>query len=205
MVGQAEAVDSFLKEVGKQTWELFRKDPVAHVLAMLVVSVLSVLSLGIALGPLLVGYLGMVQRSSRGEQVSFDQVFSGFSQFVPALVLGLLIGVGVCIGSLLLVLPGVAFAVFTCLAFPALAYAGLGPVEAIKHSFALVRDNLVNVVAMLIVAGILQSIGGAVLFGLILTGPLSMIALAVTYERISNTGALSANAGHGYTSEVRAH
>ncbi len=204
MAGQVEPVDSFLKDVGKQTWELFAKDPVTHVVAALLVSILGVLSLCILLGPLVVGYLELVQRARRGEQVSFNDVFSGFGQFLPALVLGLLIGAGVTIGSIFLVLPGVAFAVFTCLAFPALAYSGLGPVEAIKRSFQLVRDNLVNVVATLFVLAVLQSLGGAVLFGVILTAPLSMIALALTYERIGSGGALPAdNAAQGYASGFR--
>lgn len=203
MTGQAEAVDSFVKGVGERTWELFRKDPVPYVLGTLAVSILGVLSLGILMGPLLVGYLDMVRRGSRGEPVAFEQVFSGFSQFVPAFLTGLLVGVGIFVGSLLLVLPGIAFAFFSCFAFPALAYEGLGPVEAIKRSFGLVRDNLVNVAVVLIVLGILQSIGGMVFVGVLLTAPLASIALAVTYDRISK-GALSGNAGAGYSPELRA-
>jgi uncharacterized membrane protein len=203
MAGQPEAVDSFVKGVGERTWEIFVKDPVAYVLGMLAVSVLGVLSLGIALGPLLVGYLHMARRGSRGEPVAFDQVFSGFGQFVPALITGLLVGVGVMVGTFLLVLPGIAFAFFTAFAFPALAYEGLGPVDALKRSFGLVKDHLVNVAVLLVVLAILQSIGGAVVFGVVLTAPLATLALAVAFDRVTRSG-LSANAGAGYAPEVRA-
>jgi uncharacterized membrane protein len=202
MAGQAEAVDSFVKAVGERSWQIFLKDPVAHVLGMLTVSILGALSLGIALGPLLVGYLEMVRRGSRGEPVAFDQVFSGFNRFVPAFVIGVLVAIGVVVGSLLLVLPGIAFAFFACFAFPALTYEGKGPVEAIQRSFALVRDNLVNVAAVLIVVAILQSLGGVVLLGVILTGPLSMIALAVAFDRVAKAGQ-SGGANAGYSPEVR--
>ncbi len=203
MAGQPEAVDGFVKGVGERTWEIFRKDPVPYVLGMLVVSIGGVLSLGIALGPLIVGYLDMVRRGSRGESVEVGQVFSGFSQFVPAFITGLVIGVGVVIGTFLLVLPGLVFAFFTSLAFPALVYEGLGPVEALKRSFELVKDNLVNVAAVLIVVCILQSIGSAVLFGVLLTAPIATIALAATFERITQgapASLLSAASG----SEMRA-
>ena len=191
MAGQPEAVDGFVKGVGERTWEIFRKNPVPYVLGMLAVSIVGAISLGIALGPLIVGYLDMVRRGSRGESVEVGQVFSGFSLFVPAFVTGLLIGVGVFIGCILLVLPGLVFAFFTSLAFPALVYEGLGPVEALKRSFALVKDNLVNVAVVLIVVSILQSIGGAVLFGVLLTAPIATIALAVTFERITQGAPVS--------------
>ena len=204
MAGQVESVDSFLEAIGKQTWALFRKDPVTHALAALLVSVVGVLSLCILLGPLLVGYLRLVQRASRGEQVSYNEVFSGFSQFLPALLLGLLIGAGVTVGSVLCFFPGIAFAVFSCLAYPALAYSGLGPVEAIARSFELVRGNVINVVFTLLGLAAIQSLGGAVLFGVIITAPLSMIALALTYERLSHSGSLTADdAAQGYASGFR--
>jgi uncharacterized membrane protein len=203
MTGQPETIDGFIKGVGERTWEVFRKDPVAYVLGMLAVSIVGLVTLGIAMGPLLVGYLDMVRRGSRGEQVEFGQVFSGFGQFVPAFITALLLGVGIFVGCLLLVLPGIVFAFFSSLAFPALVYESLGPVDAIKRSFGLVKDNLVNVAVLLIVVSIVSSIGGAVVFGVLLTAPLATIALAVAFERITQ-GAPAGKLSSANAPEMRA-
>lgn len=184
MERQPEAVESFVQGVAKQSWEQFMRDPMAYLLAGLLVALVSALSLGLLMAPLFVGFIEMTERGSRGESLSAGQVFSGFSKFVPSFVATLLVSIAMIIGFTFLVLPGLCVVLFTCFTLPAIALDGLGPVEAIKRSFDLVRSNLVNVLVLLIVNAILQGVGGAVVLGVLLTAPLSLIGFTVAYQRL---------------------
>lgn len=184
-MSQAEGTEDFVKGVVSQTWSVFCKDPVTYVVASLVVTALSIISLGIVAGPLFVGYLDMIRRGVRGESVSLGDLFSGFDRFVPSFIAFLLVSIAVFVGCLFLILPGLAVLLFTMFTLPAIAYEGAGAIAAVQRSVALVQANFVNTLTIAIVIAIAQSIGGAVLLGVLLTTPLSLIALSVAYFRVA--------------------
>jgi ABC-type transport system involved in cytochrome c biogenesis permease subunit len=50
----SEAVDGFVLSVGRETWELFKRDALMFVLGWVVVMALAILSLGLVAGPLFI-------------------------------------------------------------------------------------------------------------------------------------------------------
>jgi len=73
-------------------WELFKNNMSVLILGYLIVAVISGLTLGVLAGPLLVGYLWMVDRLIKNdpEKPSAGDVLKGMSKFGPAFVVCLL-------------------------------------------------------------------------------------------------------------------
>lgn len=187
-MAEPEAFDQFIAHVSKQTWALFRDDVLLWVLAAVVLSVAAIASLGLMAGPLTVGFIELVRQARRGEPLALSTLFSRFDTFVPSLVAMIIIGIAVGLGMVLFVLPGLLAMLFATWTFHAIAYEGATGVDALRRSIDLVRGNFAQTVALMLLISIAHSIGGAVVFGVLLTAPLSLIALTVGFERLTGEG-----------------
>jgi hypothetical protein len=185
-MAEPEAFDQFVTNVLRETWELFRREALIFVVAAVVLTAVSVLSLGLVAGPVSIGFIEMVRRCRRGEPLRLGLLFSRFDTFVPSLVALIIIVIAVCFGTMLLVLPGLLAMLFTAWTLHVLAYEEAGGIEALQHSFDLVRANFVQTVALLLLMSIAHALGSLVVFGLLLTAPLSLIAMTVGYERLTD-------------------
>lgn len=87
-------------------------------------------------------------------------LFSAASPFIlPLIGFGILFGLGVTIGFILLIVPGLILITFWSVGAPAIVVEGIGPVDAFGRSWRLVRGNAWPVfgallVVLLIVIGI---------------------------------------------------
>jgi hypothetical protein len=169
----------------KQSWSLFAKKPLEHVLGSLIVAVLGTLTLGVLLGPLAVGQIRMIDKQRRGEDIRVEDVFSGFSSFAPAFVASLVFVVGVGIG-LLLVVPGVVLALAWAFALWFVALQRATATEALADSWALLKAQPSSVLLVLVVVLLLNLLGGAVLLGTLLTGPLSFIFATLAFHELED-------------------
>jgi len=176
-------VESSLRE----GWALFKNDLVLYVVASLLVFVISVVSLGLCAGPMIVGFIKLVRKRMRGETGTATDVFEGFSEFGASLIAMILIGLGVFIGSMLLIVPGVLFAFITAFTFHAIALDGLGATAAIGQSYNLIKENLAPSFVLLLIVAALNAIGGSVIFGSLLTTPFSLIVMTFAYQRLQGT------------------
>jgi uncharacterized membrane protein len=181
-----ESPEAFIGDSLKEGWEVFKKDPVLYVLAGLMAGILGMISFGILLGPLMVGFIEVVRNRMRGKSATATDIFQGFSFFVPALVVGIVAVVLISIGTALLVLPGIAAAILLSYALHFVAY-GEGVGGAISGSIKLVAENFLNVFLL----GLLVSIGSGVLgpvtggIGFLVLGPLAGVIYTVAFEKLS--------------------
>jgi membrane-anchored glycerophosphoryl diester phosphodiesterase (GDPDase) len=180
-----ESLESFLGAVLRESWELFKKHALVFVLASIAAALVAGISLGILAGPMFVGLIEVVRRARRGEAVQIGDVFSRFDSFLPSAIALLLIGIAVCIGSFLLVAPGLLAALFSGFVLHAIAYERLTAIDAIKRSFQIVKDHFIQSIALFVSISIAQAIGGAVVLGLLVVMPLSIIAMTLAYERMA--------------------
>jgi hypothetical protein len=180
-----ESLESFLGAVLRESWELFKKNALVFVLASIVATIVATVTFGILAGPVFVGVIEIVRKAQRGEPVQVGDVFSRFDSFLPSAIALLLVGIAVCIGSFLLVAPGLLAALFSGFVLHAIAYERLTAIDAIKRSFQIVKDHFIQSIALFVVLSIVQAIGGAVVLGLLLAIPLSMIAMTLAYERMA--------------------
>ena len=184
-----ESLESFLGAVLRDSWELFKKNALVLVLASIIATLLASISFGILAGPLFVGLIEIVRRAHRAEPVQLGDVFARFDSFLPSVIALLLVGIAVCIGSFLLVAPGLLAALFSGFVLHAIAYERLSAIDAIKRSFQIVKDHFVQSIALFVLISVAQTVGGAVVLGLLITMPISIIAMTLAYERMAEASA----------------
>ena len=179
-------VEVFVRRVFTDSWDLFKRDPALYILAGLVVVVLGAVTLGLLAGPLMVGFVQLVRERRRGVPRAVGDLFGGLSgRWLSALLLTLVVAVGVVLGSMLLVLPGLVVAFVAMYAYQVLAYRGAGVGESLTGSYHLVRDQLGPSLVLFLLLAVLNTIGGAVIFGSLLTLPFTLVALTVAFEELT--------------------
>lgn len=103
----------------------------------------------------------------------------------PILVTSLLIGVGTMVGVLLCVLPGIVFGFATSFALFYVIDQRSEPVEAIRASIDLFRENLGPALLLVFLTSLVAQIGSyACGIGMLVTWPIAYIALAHGYRQL---------------------
>lgn len=116
---------------------------------------------------------------SAGQKPSLGECFSvGFKRAFPLFLTMLLVGLGVAVGYVLLIIPGIILALMWSVAMPASVFENLGPMESLRRSNALTKGSkggifltYLAVFALIIVLElILFSLMGGSMMGLALSG-----------------------------------
>jgi hypothetical protein len=116
-------------------------------------------------------------RDGRRDQTVGDLFSSAAPAIVPLIAFGILYAIGVTIGLILLIVPGLILLTFWSVGAPAIVVEGAGPIEAFARSWRLVRGEAWSVFATLVVI-LLIVIAIGVVFGAIAT-PISDGAILV--------------------------
>lgn len=184
-MAELEAFDAFTVAIARDTWGTFRREPVLFLLAGALVFVCTMLTLGLLVGPLTVGYLELVRKVRADEPVAVSTLFSRFDALVSSSVAMLIVGVLGTIGMMLLVVPGLAVLFFASWSLSAIAYERMGGVESLRYSVELVRAYPMHTLALVFAIWVAHAIGSLLVFGAIIVLPLSSIAIAIGYERLA--------------------
>lgn len=127
------------------------------------------------------GALGITE----GRDFELAEVFRT-DKIVPVVITSLIISALAFVGFLLCYLPGIVVTFATSYALYFVVDQGLEPVEAIKASVNLVKDNLADTLIWYIVGGLIAAAGALVcIVGLLVTLPLALIGTAFTYKRLT--------------------
>ena len=151
----------------------------------------------------LVGFViaSVFLRLSRNEKVDFNTIFQGFSgnKFFHYFIATIITGLFVVAGLILLIVPGIIIAIATCFASfiildmdKNVPWAGKSFWTAIKESYEMtkgVKWKLFGFFIVLLGINILGVI--ALVVGLLVTVPVSMISLAVIYDKLKKAKAPS--------------
>jgi hypothetical protein len=134
-------------------------------------------------------------RDGRRDQTIGDLFSSAAPAILPLIAFGILFGLGVAIGLVLIIVPGLILLTFWSVGAPAIVAEGVGPIEAFGRSWNLVKGNawpvfgslvvvLLIVIAIGVVLGVIATpIGdGALIVASIISGAITapIFALAVT-------------------------
>ena len=102
------------------------------------------------------------------------------------IVAALLVGIGTWIGTVLCILPGIAFAIFSAFTYYFALDKQLSAVDAIKASWSVVAKNFGSVLGLLVLLFLLNIAGAIVIgIGLFVTVPVSFVATAYAYRRLN--------------------
>lgn len=113
----------------------------------------------------------------------------GFLKFLGTVVL---IGIAVTIGFILLIVPGIILSLMFMFATYLVIDRGLGPINAIKESIRITKGNRLKLFLLAIVLTLLNLLGVLLLVvGLIVTVPVSLLAVVHAYRLLSGTATTS--------------
>jgi len=165
-----------------------KRNPVTHIVATLLVGIVGGVTAGLLTGPMVVGYMRMIQKEEEGGKAEVADVFKGFDDFVPALLAVLLSSIIVSIGFMLCVLPGLLMIALVPTAAYLVATGEKDGINAIKRAFAAIKENLLGSVICSLVLGIVGSLGTILCgVGVILTMPIAVIGMYHMAKQITST------------------
>jgi uncharacterized membrane protein len=188
MLSSNQDIDQFMRGVTLRTWEVFKADPLLYVVSSILVVVGGALSLGVLLGPLYAGFIDIVRRQMRGERASVHDLSYGLQSFVPSLVTLVVILGATIMGLLLLVLPGLLILVLSIFSFHFIVYQNASASRAITQSYYLLKNNFLPVLILALCLGVLTALSTGVMLALLLTCPISVIAVTVAFEELTGAG-----------------
>jgi uncharacterized membrane protein len=121
---------------------------------------------------------------SAGRSIGVGTFFR-FDDFGKVLLAALLVGGGAAIGSLLFVLPGIAFAFLAQFTLFFVIDKRLGPVDALVASFRLVTQNLGTVLLLTLGVYAANLVGSALCgVGQLVSVPVGLLATTFVYRRL---------------------
>ena len=157
-------------------WSLFRKNALTHVVSSLLVAVVGGMSAGLLVGPMVVGYLRMIDKERHGEPTQIGDVFRGFDDFVPAFVAGLISSLVVSLGFMLCFIPGLLILALPTVALYRVAQGERDGVAAFNQAWRIVTKNLGAAFWCAFVLSIVGGLGVLLCWvGVLVTAPLAMI------------------------------
>lgn len=182
-------------------WQTFKSQPRALIGAMLIYALFFVVvgvagrfthqALGmivnVVVGPsIVVGLLLVSLRAVRSERVRAAMVFDGFAFFVPALVASILYALILVGGTILLIVPGVIWAVTYSLSLFVVGDKSLGGVEALKASAKLTKGHRWKLFGLFLVSCLICVVGILLIgLGLIVAVPWVYASYAAAYDSLS--------------------
>ena len=137
-------------------------------------------------------------RDGRRDQTIGDIFSAAAPSILPLIAFGILFGIGVALGLILIIVPGLILLTFWSVGAPAIVAEGVGPIAAFGRSWNLVRGNawsvfgvlvvvLLIVIAIGIVLGVIATpigngaiVGASIISGAI-TAPIFALAVSVMF------------------------
>ena len=133
--------------------------------------------------PFLGGMVLMAIKQLRGQSIAPADVFAGFAQFGPLALAGILYGLGVQIGSLFCLVPGLLLAGLWMLTVPLIVDQGLDAITALKTSMKTLQPQMWPALGLYFVLSLVAGLGSfACLVGVIFTMPLLPLGIALLYK-----------------------
>ncbi len=162
---------------------IFMKNFLVILLATLVAILISFVTLGILAVPMHVGIQMLFVKAKRGEPVQFNDIFAPISRFFALFFGSIWMAILICIGIVLLVVPGLCWASWWMYGLLFIVDKGKGIGEAMRLSKDIVRkNNLWMHLLLILLAGIVSQIGMYVFrVGALITIPLALGAVACAY------------------------
>lgn len=136
-------------------------------------------------GPISAGYFYAVRRSDVGFQLAFNDFFKGFEKFLILAVSNVIQSILIFVGLILLVAPGIYFAVSLVLLIPFILFRNMKIMAAIESTRLLVSRQFWQWTVFLLLL-LFINILGALLFGigLLFTIPVSFAAVYFAFKQL---------------------
>jgi len=120
----------------------------------------------------------------KGRPHGFNDFFGGFKQLGELLLLGLVMGLLIALGTIAFILPGIYLGIAWTWALGLVLDRRMGFWEAMSVSMKVVNKNFWETLLLVLVIGVINSIGSMVVVGSLVTIPLSICMLVAGYKAV---------------------
>ena len=178
-----------MKEHIMAAWRIGLDHFVPLVILTLVLSAVSIISIGILAPVAFAGYtqsLHLLMRQNREPRA--QDIFSQLRLFFPLLVFSIVILIVSIIGFTLFVLPGIVFTIivgYTCMyMIPLMTDRQFGLIDAIKKSTAMVTTRpIADHIVVFLIFYALTTVGGSSFIGFLVLQPFATLFLLSVYDQ----------------------
>ena len=173
----------------ESAWKMTLQYIASLIFMTLAMIAISIITLGILAPVTMAGYMQsilLLVRERREPKV--QDIFSQMRLFLPLLCFGIVVFIITMIGLMLLFLPGVLFLLavsFCCLyMLPLMTDRNLGLIDAVKQSYLIVKESIVDHIVVFILFIGISAIGSSLFIASLFTQPLATIFLLSVYETL---------------------
>ncbi len=144
-------------------------------------------------GPVNYGVSFAYLKAARGDKLEIKDMFEAFRNYWNAVLANILVGVIVCIGSVLLIIPGIIFACKLAFTPYLVVDQKMEVIEAVRESWRMTNGHAWKVF-LIGLLGIPISIAGLIVFGVGIIVSIMWITLAMAslYHSVSLSGKVAA-------------
>jgi len=168
-------------------FNIFRKAPSEFIVfSVLAAIIFSNPLIGLLLGgPTMASYFHMARLASGGQQIEISDFFRGFDKAGSLIKVSLLIFLIILLGLIMLIVPGIYFAVSYVFSHLFIWFYDKDPSEAIRLSRKTVSGNFGQILLLFLILAGINLLGIMALgVGILLTMPFSFCVVYATFEDI---------------------
>lgn len=131
------------------------------------------------------GLLYVMLQIARGKKAGFGDILTPAGKFVNYFLGLIIVSVITIVGLVLLIIPGIIWAIKYCFVPYLIIDQNLSPMEALKKSGEMTEGNKLNIFIFGIAAFVINLIGILAFgVGLLITGPVTVLAFAKVYDQL---------------------
>lgn len=173
-----------IENLMRRGFDIFRHDPGNFILYGILTAVASSATILLG-GPFTAGFYIVSDRITKKRPYEFNDFFLGFNKFLQLFVVNLLITLIVVLGLILLIIPGIYFAVSYLFAHFFVWFYDAEATEAIRLSRKMVSGNFGKILLLCLVLGLVNFLGALAFgVGLLITIPFSYCVVFAAFDDI---------------------
>jgi hypothetical protein len=166
-----------IKNVFKDSWKVFSNQFVVLILGTLVALILMIFI--VTIPPLIYGLYYLTFQAIKGKKAKVSDIFEGFNYFFRSWGIVLLMAIGVLIGLVLLIIPGLLLMALWQFSIAIMVSEKKGITDSLKKSFDIAKKNMAFSIVFLIIVTIIGFLGGLTKVGTIITMPFTTVATCI--------------------------
>ncbi len=177
------SMEDMINEIVTKAFNIFKKQYVALILGTLIA--LFGMIFIITIPPLIFGIYFMCINAAKGKKAQISDVFSGFDYFFTSWGLFIVAFLAIIIGFALLVIPGLLLMVLFQYAVAFAILENKGAISSLERSYETAKKNFAFSVVLLILIAVVNSIGGLVRIGVLITIPFTSLCICLAANKLT--------------------
>ena len=177
------SMEDMINEIVTKSFNIFKKQYVTLILGTLV-ALLGMVFI-ITIPPLVFGIYFMCIQAIKGKKVQISDVFKGFNYFFTSWGLFIVAFLAIAVGFILLIIPGLLLMVMFQYAAAFAVLENKGAINSLKRSYETAKKNFAFSLVLLILIGVISSVGGLTRIGVLITFPFTSLCICFAANKLT--------------------